>query len=120
MGSRLLKQFFWGQRAFLRRQRAGFDISPASRVLWRDGMDWCVGLGGLGGWGFFLNYQCIESSAFVVQSLVHLPKVSLYLFIGSGQSPVHCSGETLRSLQFNIYLLLYSVEFNIYIYVIFI
>ena len=80
MGSRLLKQFFWGQRAFLMRQRAGFDISPASRVLWRDGMDWCVGLGG---WGFFFNYQCIESSAFVVQSLVHLRSCYIFLLAAS-------------------------------------
>ena len=75
-GVEVIKTVLLGSEGFFEAAARRFDISPASLLLWRDGMDWCVGLGG---WGFFFNYQCIESSAFVVQSLVHLR--SCYIFL---------------------------------------
>ena len=73
-GVEVIKTVLLGSEGFFEAAARGFDISPAS-----GGMGWI----GVWGWGFFLNYQCIESSAFVEQSLVHLRSCYIFLLAAS-------------------------------------
>ena len=42
-GVEVIKTVLLGSEGFFDAAARGFDISPASLLLWRDALDWCVG-----------------------------------------------------------------------------